>query len=125
MEDTEQPLISHLLELRDCLRPGGELVLETLMVEGEQGYSLLPDGRYAKMRNTWFIPSCATLEQWLGRCGFKDIKTVDCNITRLEEQRSTSWMVYDSLVDYLDPEDPSLTVEGYPAPMRAILTATR
>ncbi len=117
--------LEHLMELRDCLRIGGELVLETLVVEGEQGYSLLPDGRYAKMRNTWFIPSCATLEQWLTRCGFKNVKTVDINITRIEEQRSTSWMTYDSLIDYLDPNDHSRTIEGYPAPMRAVITASR
>jgi len=117
--------IDHLIELRDCLRPGGELVLETLVVEGPEGYSLLPDDRYAKMRNTWFIPSTATLEQWLGRCGFKDVKTVDINITSIEEQRSTSWMTFDSLIDYLDPNDPSRTVESYPAPMRAVITGRR
>jgi len=117
--------LDHLIELRDNLRQGGELVLETLVVEGQLGECLMPEQRYAKMRNTWFIPSCATLELWLRRCGFRDIKLVDATTTSTAEQRTTSWMTYESLIDYLDPDDHSKTAEGYPAPMRAIFTATR
>lgn len=116
--------IDHLMQLRDCLKSGGELVLETLVVEGDEQQVLIPQGRYAKMRNVWFIPSCAALELWLQRCGFKNIQTVDINTTSLEEQRSTEWMKYESLVDYLDPENPLLTIEGYPAPRRVVMTAT-
>ena len=54
--------IDHLLELRDSLRPGGELVLETLVIDGKLGDTLVPQQRYAKMRNVWFIPSCETLD---------------------------------------------------------------
>ena len=36
--------MDHLLELRDCLRPGGQLVLETLVIEGSPGTSLYPKG---------------------------------------------------------------------------------
>lgn len=117
--------LDHLLELRGCLRSGGELILETLIVEGDEGTVLMPEGRYAKMRNIWFLPSIPTLALWLRRCGFKDVVCVDTNRTRTEEQRQTDWMNYESLADYLDPHDHTKTIEGYPAPLRAIFIATR
>lgn len=116
--------IEHIEQLKSFLRPGGELVLETLVADGEEGYSFLPRGRYAKMRNVWFIPSVPTLEQWMKRCGLKNVRTVDTNTTSLEEQRSTEWMTFESLPDYLDPNDRTKTAEGYPAPKRAVVVAT-
>ena len=116
--------IDHLYELRAALRPGGQLVLETLVVDGEVNAVLVPEGRYAKMRNVWFIPSTAMLEVWLARTGFREIRTVDVTTTSIQEQRSTSWMRFESLADFLDPADSRLTVEGYPAPKRAVLVAT-
>ncbi|GAA3922243.1 tRNA 5-methoxyuridine(34)/uridine 5-oxyacetic acid(34) synthase CmoB [Litoribacillus peritrichatus] len=115
--------IDHLYQLKACLQPHGELVLETLVVDGPEGYSLVPANRYAQMRNVWFLPSCETLIQWLERVGFKDIKVVDVNQTSLEEQRSTEWMHFNSLADFLDPDDVNKTIEGYPAPTRATLVA--
>jgi len=115
--------IDHLLELRDCLKPGGELVLETLIIDGKAGETLLPEGRYANMRNVWFIPTIATLESWLKRCRFDNIRVVDITPTRPEEQRSTDWMPFHSLPDFLHPNHPELTVEGLPAPKRAIMLA--
>lgn len=117
--------LDHLLELRDTLRPGGELVLETLVIDGPPGATLMPESRYAKMRNVWFIPSPATLELWLQRCGFKNIRTIDVTTTSLEEQRTTEWMQFESLKDFLMPDDVTRTCEGYPAPRRAIVIANR
>jgi len=117
--------INHLLELKDCLRPGGELVLETLVIEGDETCCLMPEDRYAAMSNVWFLPSVAQLKLWLKRCGFKKIRCVDLNLTSLEEQRATEWMTFQSLKDFLDPENPKLTREGYPAPLRAILIAEK
>ncbi len=117
--------IDHLIELKGTLRKGGELVLETLVIEGEEGESLMPEDRYAMMRNVWFIPSCDTLKLWLRRAGFSDIKLVDLNRTTMEEQRSTDWMQYQSLDSFLDPQDPLKTVEGYPSPLRATFVATK
>jgi tRNA (mo5U34)-methyltransferase len=117
--------IDHLLELKGTLRKGGELVLETLITEGELGYSLVPEDRYAVMRNVWFIPSIATLELWLRRAGFENIRCVEDNVTTIEEQRSTDWMQYQSLQDFLDPDDQSKTAEGYPAPRRATFIAQK
>ena len=117
--------LDHLLELRGCLRCGGELILETLIVEGGEGTVFMPKGRYAKMRNVWFLPSIATMMLWLQRCGFKDVVCADINRTSTEEQRQTEWMSYESLADYLDPQDPTKTIEGYPAPLRALFIATK
>ncbi|MFD2231512.1 tRNA 5-methoxyuridine(34)/uridine 5-oxyacetic acid(34) synthase CmoB [Alkalimarinus sediminis] len=117
--------IDHLLELKSTLRKGGELVLETLVIEGDNEQCLMPEDRYAMMRNVWFIPSCDTLALWLKRAGFKDIKLVDLNRTTTEEQRATEWMTYQSLNSFLDPEDPAKTIEGYPAPLRATFVATK
>jgi tRNA (mo5U34)-methyltransferase len=48
---------------------------------------------------------------------------VDVTLTSIEEQRTTDWMRFHSLKDFLDPENSALTCEGYPAPKRAILIA--
>ena len=117
--------LDHLALLHDCLRPGGELLLETLFVEGGEGYSLTPKNRYAQMRNVWFIPSIATLELWLERCGFTDWRILDRSVTTSAEQRGTEWMPFESLANSLDKEDQTRTIEGYPAPARVMLTARR
>ncbi len=115
--------IDHLLELKDCLRSGGELILETLVINGKNGEVLMPEGRYAKMRNVWFLPSCETLMSWMERCGFVNCRVIDVSITSVEEQRSTEWMQFHSLKEFLDPDDNTLTCEGLPAPKRAIILA--
>ncbi len=115
--------IDHLFELRDCLKSGGELILETLVIDGELGETLLPKGRYAQMRNVWFLPTCATLVSWLERCGFNNVRVIDVTVTSAEEQRTTEWMRFHSLKDFLDPENSTLTCEGLPAPKRALLIA--
>lgn len=117
--------LDHLQELFGLLRPGGELVLETLVVAGDAHTVLMPQDRYAMMRNVFFLPSTAQLEIWLSRCGFTDVRTVDETVTSVDEQRSTDWMRFQSLADFLDPSDATRTVEGYPAPRRAVLLANR
>ncbi|MCR9186060.1 MAG: tRNA 5-methoxyuridine(34)/uridine 5-oxyacetic acid(34) synthase CmoB [Halieaceae bacterium] len=115
--------MDHLQELRDCLRPGGQLILETLVIDGPLGATLVPEGRYARMGNVWFLPSPDTLVSWLRKLKFRDVALVDVSTTRVEEQRQTEWMRFQSLADFLDPEDATRTIEGYPAPMRAVVTA--
>jgi tRNA (mo5U34)-methyltransferase len=115
--------LDHLLGLRRWLRPGGELVLETLVAGQGENRALVPRDRYAQMRNVWFIPSPESLLTWLRRCGFRRPRLVDVTATTSEEQRSTDWMRFHSLRDFLDPEQPSRTVEGLPAPVRAIVVA--
>jgi tRNA (mo5U34)-methyltransferase len=116
--------LDHLLELREALVPGGQLVLETLVIDGPEGKVLVPEDRYARMGNVWFLPSCATLEAWLKKMKFQNIELIDISTTSSNEQRSTEWMTYHSLSNFLDPSDSSKTIEGYPAPQRAVITAT-
>lgn len=115
--------LAHLAELKAALRPGGELVLETLVVA--DGEVLRPPGRYAQMRNVFAIPSPPTLAQWLTDAGYNAVRVVDVTPTLASEQRSTDWMRFQSLADFLDPLDPARTVEGHPAPLRAILVANK
>ncbi|WP_029652800.1 tRNA 5-methoxyuridine(34)/uridine 5-oxyacetic acid(34) synthase CmoB [Marinobacter daepoensis] len=117
--------LDHLLELKGTLKRGGELVLETLVVEGPEGYSLMPEDRYGQMRNVWFLPSCPTLIRWLERTGFRNPRVVDVSDTTTDEQRKTDWMRFNSLADFLDPNDPSRTIEGYPGPKRATIIAEK
>ncbi len=115
--------MDHFLELRQLLKPGGQLVLETLVIEGDENAVLVPRERYGRMGNVWFIPSVAAVRLWLEKNRFRDVNVVDVCITTPEEQRSTDWMRFQSLSDFLDPADSTKTVEGYPAPCRAVFTA--
>jgi len=115
----------HLLALRNCLRPGGELVLETLVIEGAAGQTLVPPDRYARMPNVWFIPTCNTLAAWLGKAGYSDVQLVDVTTTTQDEQRATPWMTFESLREALNPQDSTRTVEGHPAPCRAVFVARK
>lgn len=114
----------HIAELASFLRPGGELVLETL-VHPEADVTLAPEDRYAQMRNVWYIPGISVLEALVRSAGMEGVRVVDINTTSTDEQRSTPWMTFHSLADFLDPDDPTKTVEGYPAPRRAIVIARK
>lgn len=117
--------IDHLLQLNGLLGDGGELCLETLVIEGGHGDILLPKDRYARMKNVWFIPSAPELVSWLERCGFRNVRIADISTTTIDEQRVTEWMQFESLSDSLDSQNTDLTVEGLPAPKRAILFANK
>lgn len=116
--------LDHLRQLRGTLRDGGQLVLETLYVPGKESYACTPAERYARMRNVWLLPTIAELTTWLRRSGFDHIDIVDESVTTTDEQRSTDWMRFESLREALDPDDPTRTVEGWPAPQRVIALAT-
>ncbi len=116
---------AHLKELLQTMRPGAELVLETLVCLGEEAKTLdLDGGRYARMRNIWQLPSVPMLAKWIEESGFSNIRFVSIDTTSRLEQRTTEWMQYESLVESLDPDNLSLTVEGLPRPRRAIMLAT-
>ena len=115
----------HLIQLRELLRKDGQLILETLVIDGELGQVLVPEGRYARMGNVWFLPSVDTLLSWLKKAGFKQPELIDVTVTSTEEQRQTDWMQFHSLAQFLDADNPELSIEGYPAPKRAIISARR
>lgn len=114
-----------LWQLKQQLTKGGELVLETLVVEGDETTVLVPKERYAMMNNVYFLPSVKALTLWLKKAGFCKVRCVDINTTTTKEQRATPWMSYQSLSDFLDPDDNSKTIEGYPAPTRAVMIAEK
>jgi len=115
--------IDHLRQLRQTLRPDGQLVLETIYLPGNGAFARTPEGRYARMRNVWLLPSIDELSTWMRRSGYKDIHVIDKSMTTVDEQRTTEWMTFESLSAALDPNDPTLTVEGWPAPHRVVMTA--
>jgi tRNA (mo5U34)-methyltransferase len=115
--------VEHAERLYRHTRPGGLVVVESLVVAAAQ--SLQPRGRYARMRNVWTVPSLTDLTGWLAAAGLVDARVVDVTATTTDEQRSTDWMRFQSLADALDPERPELTVEGHPAPLRAVVLARR
>jgi tRNA (mo5U34)-methyltransferase len=114
--------VRHLVELRNTLRPGGELVVESLVIPGDLPTILQPEDRYARMRNVWHIPTVPALISWLEEAGLNNIQVADISKTTTNEQRTTHWMPFESLAEALDPEDSSLTIEGLPGPLRAVLT---
>lgn len=113
--------VEHLVQLKNLTRPGGQIILETLILEGEGKGTLNPPGRYARMRNVHAIPDLVVLHDWLEQAGLPDTKILDVSITTIDEQRRTDWMTFESLRECLDMENPSITVEGHPAPTRAAL----
>ena len=115
--------IGHLAKLRHSLALGRTLILETLVVDGDVNTMLIPEQRYAKMRNVWFLPSTLMLERILTRVGFRNISLLDVSRTTTNEQRRTEFMTFESLADFLDPDNTTRTIEGLPAPQRAILMA--
>lgn len=118
--------LEHLQQLWQLLKPGGQMVLETLVLPADQANELVrPKERYARMRNVWALPGTLRLLDWVEQAGFNTIRVVNTTPTRLEEQRSTAWMKFESLAEALDWKNPGQTLEGYPAPVRAIILATR
>ena len=115
--------LAHLEQLRSSLRPDGQLVLETIYLPGDGLDARTPEGRYARMRNVWHLPTVAQLVAWLESTGFRNVAVIDTTTTTIDEQRSTEWMTFESLREALDPDDPTRTVEGWPAPHRVVVTA--
>jgi tRNA (mo5U34)-methyltransferase len=117
--------IACLQGLREALKRDGQLLIECQSIPGEQAMALFPPGRYAKMRNVYFVPTAACLEAWIKKAGFVDIKVCSDVEVTCEEQRRTDFSPNESLADFLDPNDPTLTVEGHPAPRRVIVSARK
>ena len=117
--------IASLKSLFKALNSGGELILDTFMIDGKDDICLTPKDRYSKIPNIYFIPTVNALKNWCLRAGFKDIEVLEIKATNLEEQRKTNWINSQSLNDFLDPNNPTQTVEGYPAPKRVYIKAKK
>ncbi len=117
--------ISHLVHIRESLTPGGWMLLETIGIPGEENYCLTPTDRYANMKNIWFVPTLKCLITWLERSKFVDIEIVSQDWDETDEQRVTKFGPSKSYNHFLDPKNPSLTIEGHPAPKRFALMARK
>ncbi len=117
--------IGLLGKLWQALAPNGELVVDCQGIPGELPLALTPRKRYAQARGIWFLPTQSCLETWMARAGFTQIRCVFAEPLSTAEQRRTAWADIDSLRDFLDPEDPSRTIEGYPAPWRYYVIARK
>lgn len=117
--------VQMLKDLAKGIEKGGELFLDTFMIDGDEEICLSPEKTYSKIPNIYFVPTIKTLKNWCGRAGFIDIEVLDIIPTTQQEQRSTQWIDGQSLENFLDKVDPSKTVEGYPAPKRIYIKAIR
>jgi tRNA (mo5U34)-methyltransferase len=117
--------IGMLKSLFKGLHKGGELILDTFMIDGEDEICLTPRDRYSKIPNIYFVPTVNALKNWCYRAGFEYVEVLETMVTESNEQRKTEWIDTQSLEDYLDPEDKTKTVEGYPAPKRVYIKAIK
>jgi len=115
--------VGMLKSLCKGLNKGGELILDTFMIDGEEEICLTPKERYSKIPNIYFIPTVNALKNWCHRAGFEKVEVLEIRKTDLHEQRKTEWINTQSLEDFLDPNDHNRTVEGYPAPKRVYMKA--
>ena len=113
--------LSLLKLMKNHLKTGGKIILETLILDQADDTVLKPSGRYARMKNVFFIPTISVLQSWCAEAGFEKVEVVDVSETSSEEQRVTKWSSGQSLDSFLCLSDSSKTVEGYPRPVRAML----
>lgn len=117
--------VAMLKSLFKGLNKGGELILDTFMIDGEGEMCLTPRDRYSKIPNIYFVPTVNALKNWCYRAGFESVEVLETMKTEPNEQRKTEWIDTQSLEDFLDPEDDTKTVEGYPAPKRVYIKAIK
>ncbi|QOP46707.1 tRNA 5-methoxyuridine(34)/uridine 5-oxyacetic acid(34) synthase CmoB [Sulfurimonas paralvinellae] len=110
--------VAMLKSLYKGLDKKGEVILDTFYIEGEDEMALCPESSYSKIPNIYFVPTIKALENWCRRAGFCEFEVLETSVTDASEQRKTEWIEGQSLEDFLDPDDSSKTVEGYPAPRR-------
>ncbi len=113
--------VEMLKDIKESMRPGGTIILESQAIPGEEPVALFPETRYAKVPGTYFVPTASCVVNWLTRVGFKDVEVFASHPMSNNEQRRTDWMQFESYDDFIDPADPTRTVEGYPAPLRVFL----
>ena len=119
--------IEQLINIREALKPGGQMILETIGIPGSGSFALFPEDRYAKMNNVWFVPTVECFKNWALRAKFIDVEIIADTPLTVEEQRLTPWCPppHQSLANFLDPDDPKKTIDGYPAPRRFALSARK
>ncbi len=84
--------IEHIEQLRNQLKDDGELVLETLVIDGGVNDVLVPTDRYGKMRNVWFILQRGP--QAVGRA-LRIYRCADCRREYDQHRRTASYRLDD------------------------------
>ena len=107
--------------LRRSLKKDGELILDSFYISSKKDICLVPDTRYSKIKNVYFIPSISALKNLSKRAGFKYFEVLAKRKTSLREQRKTIWIEGESLEDFLDKDNKNKTIEGYEAPKRVYI----
>ena len=111
--------IKMLKEVKSGLKKDGEVILDTLIIEGNEEIALSPV-RYAKMKNIYFIPTLKTLYNWIEKAKFSSIEFIGKRYTTTNEQRKTEWIEGESLEHFLN-KNQTKTIEGYEPPLRVYL----
>ncbi len=137
---------------RKALKPGGQLILESMGLPGQgllrKEYSeiservrimedrradlagepdsicLFPSGKYAGANGIWFLPTPQALINFVRRSGFTTASLIDVHRYE-EEQQKTAYSHMPPLSDFIDKENPDRTIEGYPAPVRIHISARK
>ena len=110
--------LSLLKNIYEAMTPGGLIILESQGFSSSLPLALFPFDRYAQMRNTYYVPSAPCMKAWLERAGFRSVEVFSEEALEQNEQRATFYGPEHSLIDCLDPNDNTKTIEGYPAPLR-------
>lgn len=117
--------VGTLKELYNSLNKDGELILDTFMIDGDGPYALTPGKTYSKIPNVYFVPTIKALQNWCEKAKFSSFEVLEVKTTDTFEQRRTDWILGESLGDFLDPQNPNLTIEGYPSPKRVYIKAKK
>jgi len=117
--------VAMLKSLYRGLDKKGEVILDTFYIEGDDEMCLCPESSYSKIPNIYFVPTVKALKNWCMRAGFSGFEVLERSVTSSGEQRKTSWIEGQSLEDFLDKDDNTKTVEGYPAPARVYVKLTK
>ncbi len=114
-----------LKDAHKAMKTGATLIVESQAIPGHDPVALFPETTYGKAPGTWFVPTGPCLVNWLKRAGFSDVELFCQHPMDDTEQRRTEWMSFESYRDFLDPTDPTKTIEGYPAPWRVFVKAVK
>ena len=116
--------VGMLRVINQSMKPGGDLIIESQAIPGDDHVALFPDETYALVKGTYFVPTANCLINWLKKAKFVDIEFFKSHPMSSNDQRKTEWMPFRSYEDFVD-EETGLTVEGYPAPIRIYLRAKK
>ena len=88
------------------------MLLETLVIDGDANTRSWFHQIAMQNERTCILFLPLQLINWLEKSALLMLRCVDVATTTLEEQRKTDWLENESLIDFLDPNDHSKTIEA-------------